>query len=117
MGLKDKLKRFRFPHLRKKEAVNVPEQWVKNKTKKIIVPKTGKDMITLEAVRHKKFHVPGLRLANQLLAVFCIAANFFISQAALMSMTPEIAALFLINSYIALWGLWKSRREREKLEL
>lgn len=76
----------------------------------------GKDMVSLEVVRHRKHRVPGLRRLNQLVAVVLLVANFFISQAALMSMTPAVGLMFLGNAYVILWGLWKSRQEPKKLE-
>ncbi len=116
MTLKDRLRKLRLPS-RKKKQVDVPKEWLP-KAQSIPIPTTpaSKDMVSLEVVTRKKWRVPGLRRFNQLLAFLLIVANFFISQAALMSMTPEIALLFLGNCYICAWGLWKSRGERKKLE-
>lgn len=127
MTWKDKLKKLKLPTLKlpklrqSKEQFEVPKEWLPtSKTGAVKIPqptvKTGKDMVALEVIRKHKYRVPGLRRFNQLLAVFLIVTNFFISQAALMSMTPEIGVLFLGNAYVCLWGLWKSRQERVKLE-
>lgn len=118
--LKKKLKDlFKLPNLRKKKkTVETPKQWVKGK-KNIKIPKAKKagDMVTLEMVSRKKYRVPGLRRFNQVLAGAFIIVNFLISQAALTSATPEVGFLFLVNSYLLIWGLWKSRKEKQKIEV
>jgi len=117
LGLLERIKKLKLPSLRKKTVkIAAPQQWLEGK-QKISVPAPKGETVTLEAVRRGKRRIPGLRIFNQVLAVLLLIANFFISQAALMSMTPEIALLFLGNSYIALWGLWKSRKERQQLEI
>lgn len=116
--MKKKLKDlFKFP-TRKKKSVETPKEWVKGKSK-IKVPKTTKaaDMVSLELVKRRKVRVPGLRRFNQVLAGAFIIVNFLISQAALTSATPEVGFLFLVNSYLLIWGLWKSRKEKEKIEV
>jgi len=61
----------------------------------------------------RKIRVPGLRIAWRILIGLLLIANFFISQATLMSApaTQPMFWLFFLNTVCLLWALWKTRRK------
>ena len=111
MKLKNLIKWFKKEKKQTLKKNGVPESWKNRKPEK-----TMKVMLPLEASQKRKFRVPGLKLFNQILAGILIVLNFFISQAALTSASPEVSLMFFANTWICIWGLWKSRGEKKRLE-
>lgn len=109
----EKIKKLRARKPAKK-GVNVPASWLKPdaQTKAKALPK---GYVRLEKPKMRKLHIPGLRTGKRVLATFLLAINFVISQAALTSAqnTQPMFALFLLNSFILLDYIWKTRSKKK----
>lgn len=87
------------------EPSKVPRSWQRGDPH---TPRPGKPRI----IYHNKKRVPGLRFFKRLLAGFLLLINFSFSQFLLGSMNTQaqpMFVLFLLNSFILLDYLWKTR--------
>jgi len=82
-----------------KPGLDVPKEWTK--PSKPITPK----------FEPSKFSIPLLRTFNRGLALIGLIVNFILAQATLATNMQPLFWLFLLNSYISLRYLWKSRRK------
>jgi len=106
---KSKKAKTKKPKKRSKSEKEIPASWRKSnegnprKTTRLNVPR----------IERRKIRVPGLRMAWRILIGLLLIANFFISQATLMSApaTQPMFWLFFLNSVCLLWALWKTRRK------
>ena len=83
-----------------KPGLEVPKEWI---------PRTSKE--TKAKFEPSKFHIPFLRTFNHGLALIGLIVNFILAQATLATNMQPLFWLFLLNTYIHLRYLWKSRRK------
>jgi len=83
-----------------KEGLEVPKEWTK--PSKPITPE----------FEPSKFRIPFLKTFNRGLALIGLIINFILAQATLVTDLQPLFWLFLLNSYIHLRYLWKSRSAR-----
>jgi len=112
-GLQEKLRSgFNFVFRRnkktnKKQPAVVPESWIRKK-KQPVIPQAV-------IIKHKK-RIPHLLFFKRLLAGFLLLVNFVFSQVLLGSVgtgAQPMFVLFLLNSFILIDYLWKTRRAAE----
>jgi len=103
---------------RKKDKTKKPKKATKSKKEIPASWRKGKEDNPTKSPRFRvpqtrKIRVPGLRMAWRILIGLLLIANFFISQATLMSApaTQPMFWLFFLNSVCLLWALWKTRRK------
>jgi hypothetical protein len=87
------------------EFVTVPGSW----------GKTLKQSKPLVKIKYKR-RLPGLRIFNRGLAAILLIINFAFSQFLLGSIGSQaqpMFILFILNSYIMIYCLWKTRNKKE----
>lgn len=113
MTVKEKLKRYLRLPKKNKVMIETPSAWIKDK-QVITLPSTS-GMTQLELKKKRKIRIPMLRTIKRLIAAFLLIVNFFISQASLMSASQSqpLFVLFILNSFILVDYLWKTRDKPE----
>jgi len=118
MNLKKKLDKIlrRLPK-RKETTVETPSSWLKDKQKIKLSSSIGLTELVIK--KKGKRRIPLLRTVKRLLAATLLIINFFISQASLMSAAASqpLFLLFILNSFIMLDYLWKTRKKPELPEM
>jgi len=102
MEIKKKVKGFfiRKKTVAIKPGLEVPKEWI---------PKPSKEVTP--SFKPSKFRIPFLKTFNRGLALIGLIINFILAQATLVTDLQPLFWLFLLNSYIHLRYLWKSRRQ------
>lgn len=100
MEIKKKFKGLLSRRKTVKEGLEIPKEWI---------PRTSKEIKA--KFEPSKFHIPFLRTFNRGLALTGLIVNFILAQATLTTNMQPLFWLFLLNSYIHLRYLWKSRRK------
>lgn len=103
---KKKLVEILSPELGKPK-IEVPKEWLEQ------TPKPSTSSKTHSRFKPSKIHIPFLRTTKRVMAGLLLIINFIISQATLTSHpdTQPLFWLFLLNSFIILDYIWKTRRK------
>jgi hypothetical protein len=93
------------------EQMMVPKEWLTPEN----IPKIQEKYTIIDKANYRKFRIPGLRTSKRIIAGILLLLNFFISQATLTGpvATQGFAVFFLLNSFILVDYLWKTRAKTE----
>jgi len=106
MEIKNRIKNMLRRKNVENQQVGVPKAWLKETAK----PSTSHEIHG--RFKPSKIHIPFLKTGKRVMAGVLLVVNVIISQATLMSNpdTQPLFWLFLLNSFIILDYLWKTRR-------
>lgn len=107
---KQKTKPPRKKETKEVDGVEIPKEWQKGNPH----PKIPSTSTSYVKEGSRKIRVPGLLMTKRTIAGVLLLFNFFIAQATLMSAqaTQPLYLLFILNAFILLDYIWKTRRKQ-----